>query len=114
MTSYNPLEHSRGHDILAKSYRTGSVTGVVTGAVLSLSGVVLLILGLSGSIDWIVQVAGLSSRLVNASPGVIVTIAGLAVMVKFKPKVRYTYEVTARPDYYREKGSGSASSPIGR
>jgi len=44
-------------------------------------------LGLSGSIDWILEANSLKSRLTNASPGVIFVIAGITLLYWYRPRI---------------------------
>ena len=71
-----------------ETYRTGKLIGLFTGLVLCVAGLVLTILSFSGSIDWVLEVAGLTSRLVNASPGIVLTVAGVILLIVFNPKVK--------------------------
>jgi len=74
-------------------YRTGIIAGIVVGASLIAFGAILTVLGLSGSIEWLLKVEGLESRLVNASPGVLFAIAGVLVVIVYKPRVKTVLHV---------------------
>ncbi len=69
-------------------YGKAVLIGMCTGAVLCMAGVVFVVLGLAGSIEWIIKAGGLESRLSNASPGAFFAVVGLVVMWKMKPKIR--------------------------
>ena len=53
-----------------------------------IAGIILTILGVTGSIEWIVEVSGFTSRIMNASPGIILMIIGLILTLKSKMKIR--------------------------
>lgn len=49
---------------------------IIGGYFLIIFGIIVLILGLSGNIDWVMESVGFSSHLVNASPGLVMIIVG--------------------------------------
>ena len=57
---------------------------IIGGYVLIITGFVVLLLGLSGNIEWVMEAAGFTSRLVNASPGIIMIVAGTYLVSKGK------------------------------
>ena len=63
------------------------IVGVITGSVLCIAGLVLTLLGLSGSIEWVLQAGDLTSRLGNASHGVFFTVIGYLVLKLYRPKI---------------------------
>ena|ERR1700688_4288640 len=71
----------------ATIYFVGTVIGLVVGTILCLGGLAIVIMGFTGSITWLVQGAGLSSKLYNASPGVMFAAFGLVVLWRFKPRI---------------------------
>lgn len=97
---------------IAHTHKTGSIMGIAIGGLISLLGIFLLLFGLTGSIEWLVNAGGLSSKLINASPGLVIVVVGMVIIILYKPRVRYEYEIKRTPTTYYEKGSGSASSPI--
>jgi hypothetical protein len=56
------------------------IISVVTGSLLCLAGLVLVLLGLTGSIEWVLQAGSLTSRIGNASPGVFFTLVGYMIL----------------------------------
>jgi hypothetical protein len=52
------------------------------------AGLILTILGFTDSIEWFVEVAGITSRLVNASPGILLMIIGLIIILKKRLKIK--------------------------
>ena len=52
------------------------------------AGIVLTILGFSGSIEWIVEASGFTSRLINASPGIVLIIFGFWLTLKSRLKIK--------------------------
>ena len=53
-----------------------------------IAGIILTILGLTGSIEWIVEVSGFTSRIINASPGIVIMIIGLILTLKSRLKIK--------------------------
>lgn len=97
---------------ILKNHKTGSILGIVIGGILSILGVILLAFGLAGSIEWIVKAGNISSKLINASPGIIIVTAGIFLVMWFKPKYRIEHEIKQTPEGYHEKITMKASSPI--
>lgn len=64
--------------------------GLVIGALVVLAGVVLIILGYSGSVDVTFQSGSNKGHLVTGSLGVVIAIIGLGVLFWTRPKVRTT------------------------
>lgn len=52
------------------------------------AGIVLTILGFTGSIEWIVEASGFTSRLINASPGIVLMIIGFWLTLKSRLKIK--------------------------
>lgn len=71
-----------------RTYRIGIIVGQCFGGVACLGGLLLILLGLSGHIEWILQAGALSSRLANASPGALFAVIGLVILWRYKPIVR--------------------------
>ena len=53
-----------------------------------IAGFVLTILGFTGSIEWIVEASGFTSRLVNASPGIVLMIIGFWLTLKSRVNIK--------------------------
>jgi hypothetical protein len=66
---------------LVETQRRASRDALVVGVVLALLGVVLFLLGIAGSLTWSLQAFGFDSKLVDASPGAVMVVAGVIVMV---------------------------------
>ena len=64
------------------------LTGILVGASFCLAGLVLALLGASGTIDWIISGPKLTSRLTNATPGVLFAILGAAIVWRFRPQMQ--------------------------
>ncbi len=73
-----------------KAYLIGTILGICIGALFCLFGVVITILGFSGSVQWILKGPSFTSRLVNAGPGVVFAALGVVVLWRYKPKVSLT------------------------
>lgn len=72
----------------------GHLIGQCTGAFLCIAGLILVIFGLSGQIDWVVEAGGFSSNVKNASPGIIVLVAGLFLLWIYKPALEIRSKVS--------------------
>ena len=64
----------------------------ISGTACIIGGIILTILGFSGNITWIVEVSGFTSRLANASPGIILIIIGALLICSKKYEVRIQKE----------------------
>ncbi|GHU56780.1 hypothetical protein FACS189411_08320 [Bacteroidia bacterium] len=53
-----------------------------------IAGIVLTLLGFSGSIEWIVETTGFTSRLINASPGIVLMIIGFILVYKSRINIK--------------------------
>ncbi|TAL18158.1 hypothetical protein EPN96_02400 [bacterium] len=106
-----------------RTFREGNLLGMCIGGVAFLSGALASFLGLSGSVDWIFRAGSISSKLVNASPGVIFAAMGMIIMLRYKPRVRTEVEINVNrshsvknPDIKTMEASirytGTASTPI--
>jgi len=117
------LKVFESHPPIIRTFREGSLFGMVVGAVVLLGGFSTFFLSLSGTVEWIFEAGSISSKLINASPGVVFSIIGLLIMWRYKPKVRTDIEIKINKSFSKinpdiqtvEKSikySGSASSPI--
>lgn len=61
---------------------------IIGGYVLIIAGIVVMLLGLNGNIEWVMEAAGFTSRLANASPGIVIIIAGTYLVSKGKIDVK--------------------------
>ncbi|WP_300702119.1 hypothetical protein [Bacteroides sp.] len=53
-----------------------------------IAGLILTILGFTGSIEWIVESAGFTSKLINASPGIVLMIIGFWLTLKSRIDIK--------------------------
>ena len=53
-----------------------------------IAGIILTVLGFSGDIEWIVEVSGFTSRLINASPGIVLIILGAILIIKSRLDIK--------------------------
>lgn len=70
------------------TYYTGTILGISIGAIFCIFGLVISIMGLTGSIEWIFEASDFKSRISNAGPGVIFGLFGMIIIWRYKPKVR--------------------------
>ena len=76
-----------------KTYRIGIILGQCFGGIVCLGGLLLILLGISGQIQWIVEAGALRSRLANASPGALFAVIGLLLLWRYKPMIRDDFSV---------------------
>ena len=65
-------ERSRSH----KVYQHATILGIIIGACVLVAGFVLSMLGLTGSIEWVLEAGSIKTRLANAGPGVVFAVIG--------------------------------------
>ncbi len=78
----------------SRTYQTGVLIGLILGAALIFTGVILCIAGINGSIEWVVSGKGFGSKLANASPGVFFAVMGFLIVIWYKPKYRFSFSAT--------------------
>jgi hypothetical protein len=78
----------------SKAYMVGTISGIIVGALFCLSGFFITIMGLTGSIEWILEAQNLKSKLTNASPGVFFAFLGMIIIWRYKPNVTDDIEIT--------------------
>ena len=85
-------ERSFSSEILSNTieneYKYGKF-GLLIGVVAMIGGIFLGIYGVVGSTSWSAKFAGFESSLVDASPGVILFVIGLFIMLFTRPKVNF-------------------------
>jgi hypothetical protein len=67
-----------------------SMVSLVLGALATTAGVVLTMLGLTGTIQWSFSGFGINSKLANASPGIFLCVVGVLIIAlnRFVVKIR--------------------------
>lgn len=75
------------------AYLIGTIAGIVVGALFVIAGFILALLGISGSINLVVEAKDITTRLTNASPGVIFAVLGMVVLWRYKPRTNETVRV---------------------
>ena len=78
-------------DALHQEYLT-FLLPFISGSVCIIGGVILTFLGVSGNITWIVEVTGFTSRLANASPGIVLMVIGALLICSKKYEVKIQKE----------------------
>ena len=58
-----------------------SISGLAIGGLALVGGIVLFYLGISGDANWSVNILGFQSKLVDASPGTILFVVGIIVIL---------------------------------
>ena len=69
----------------SRVYTVAVWMGIAIGGLICIAGVVLAVMGLSGSIEWVVKAADFESKLKNAGPGVVIALLGTLILWKYKP-----------------------------
>ncbi|MBT8342168.1 MAG: hypothetical protein HKP58_09810 [Desulfatitalea sp.] len=67
-----------------------SIAGLILGFMAIFFGIVLFLMGISGSTTWVAEMIGAKSKITDAAPGVILFIVGLLIVyiTRFSAKVR--------------------------
>ena len=68
------------------TFRLTTLFGQAIGALSLFFGFAFSLLGLSGTLDLVIESNTINARLVNASPGVVFIIVGLFILWRYKPK----------------------------
>lgn len=63
---------------------------MISGITMIIAGVVFLALGLNGNIEWIVEATDFHSRMINASPGLVLAIAGGFLVWRSRMNIKVT------------------------
>lgn len=64
----------------------GTIIGILVGTFFAIAGFVLVLLGASGAIDWLVEMDDFKAKMINACPGVIFAVLGTVILWRYKPK----------------------------
>lgn len=76
--------YARGGLLPAQTYTPQfiySMAGLVMGGLCILAGTLLFLFGVTGTINWSINILGTSSNLVNAAPGAILFVVGLFIVL---------------------------------
>lgn len=65
---------------------------MISGITMIIAGVVFMALGLNGNIDWIVEATDFQSKMINASPGLVLAIAGGLLVWRSRMNIKVTKE----------------------
>ena len=65
---------------------------MISGITMIIAGVVFLALGLNGNIEWIVEATDFHSRMINASPGLVLAIVGGLLVWRSRMNIKVTKE----------------------
>lgn len=66
--------------------------GITIGTLIFIAGFIITILGVVGSINWILKLPGFESRLINATPGVFFALLGACTLWIYKPTEKIDLE----------------------
>lgn len=64
----------------------------ISGFLCLIGGFVLTVLGFSGHITWIVEMSGFTSKLINATPGILLMVLGTLIILSKKYNVKIQKE----------------------
>ena len=64
------------------------IISLCSGILCIIGGFILTILGFAGSIDWIIEGTDFTSKLMNASPGVLLMIIGFLIIILKRMAIR--------------------------
>lgn len=93
-----------------RTYRIGITMGIATGALAFIGGFVLSLLGLTGSVQLLVEDLGITAKLTNASPGVVFCLLGMLIVLHFKPKITRSVDRQQQSANHRYADGGHYSS----
>jgi hypothetical protein len=83
-----------------------ALAGLVVGVLCILGGFILVILGVSGSIEWVVKGGTFESQLKNAGPGALLCILGFLLVGVTRYRLRVgELAATPQPDRGDQKGN---------
>lgn len=91
---------------LVGTYRIGIIIGIVAGLLFLVAGMVLMVLGVTGSIDISGGNTGVQGQITNASPGLVVAIVGAVLIWFFKPRLEISERGTAHTGSQQQGGGG--------
>ncbi len=63
---------------------------LISGITMIIAGVVFMALGLNGNIEWIVEATDFHSRMINASPGLVLAIVGGFLVWRSRMNIKVT------------------------
>lgn len=69
--------------------QASSFRGLV-GYSLILIGIILIVVGVAGNIDWSIRMFGIDSKLIDASPGIVCVVGGIILVLTNRPKIKIT------------------------
>ena len=67
-----------------------ALLSLISGYTMVLGGLVLICLGLNGNIEWIIEASDFQSRLLNASPGLVLALAGALLIWRSRMNIKVT------------------------
>ena len=75
---------------ILKAEEKKTTIGLIIGLICIVAGIILILLGVDGSIDWTLKGMGLESNLAKASPGVVLAVIGLIIIwvTRFSFKIK--------------------------
>ena len=76
-----------------KAYLWTTLIGLLIGAFFSISGFIITVMGLSGSIEWILEGSNFKSKLSNAGPGAFFALLGFFILWRYKPTIQDRLEL---------------------
>ena len=80
--------HPKTTEAIVKGQSSTSKLGLVLGIVCILGGILLFVLGVTGSINWTGKFLGMETELSNAAPGALLFVVGLFVVIVTRYSVR--------------------------
>ena len=94
-----------------KTYLIGTIMGISVGALFSIAGFIITILGFTGSIEWFVEADHIKSKLANASPGVFFAFLGMIILWIYKPKTKSKFVWDSKKGRIEDIQTRCATSP---
>lgn len=67
-----------------------ALVSLISGYTMIIAGIVFIALGLNGNIEWVVESTNFQSRLLNAGPGLVLSIVGALLVWRSRMNVKVT------------------------
>lgn len=98
----------------SSAFKTTTLFGQAIGAISLFLGFGFFLLGLTGTLDLIIESKSISARLANGSPGVVFIIVGFLILWRYKPKESTTTSEEHVVEHYPSNDSAAAREKLYR
>ena len=88
----------RSSELSLEIYRLGMLAGILIGFLFLVCGFVLMVLGLTGNVELLMEGQGLKTKLSNSAPGVVFALIGAIIVLRYKPSLKYAQKRDTESD----------------